>query len=317
MRTIQTETRFPLASVKPLEALNRYRAHCMSATQKAMESGVSRRSTSPITGATLQPFGKVGSFEYLICPDTGSLFLGALPPASVWANLLKQIHQHRHSPGVLHAELATSRADHVYQPKVEWIQETLALQGIRRPAVLEVGIPPSDLEELLTKSKAFSRVECADETALARGGNGAFQVAVQLESLDRSADPVALLEATHRSLSKGGLLFATALVASGFDLQVLGTENRYLYPPDRANCFTLEGLRRLLERFGFELLEVSTPGVLDLEIVQAHLAQDPSLLLSRFERSLALSDEPTRQAFQSFLQERGLSSYARVAARKP
>lgn len=323
MRTIQTETRFPLASVKPLEALNRYRAHCLSETQKVMGAAV-RRKTSFITGAPLQPFGKVGSFEYLVCPDTGSLFLAALPSPEIWAGLLKQIQQHRRLPGGFHSQLAASRADNVYQPKVEWIQETLALQGVHRPALIEAGIPPSDLQGLLTQSGTFSRVECVDEIALAHGKwngpsslEGAFQVAVLLESLDRSDDPVGLLEQTRRCLSRGGLLFATALVASGFDLQTLGTENRYLYPPDRANCLTLDGLRQLLERLEFDLLEVSTPGVLDVEIVQAHLTQDPSLSLSRFERSLILSDEPTRQAFQSFLQERGLSSYARVVARKP
>lgn len=317
MRTIQTEIRFPLASVKPLEALNHYRAYCLSETQKAVGNAAVRRETSPITGTPLQPFGKVGSFEYWVCPDTGSLFLAALPQPEVWAALLKQTHQQRRSPGGFHSELAESRADNVYQPKVEWILETLALQGIHRPALIEAGLPPSDLQELLIQSGTFSRVECVDETSFQSSLRGTFEVAVLLESLDRSDNPAELLEQIQRSLSKGGLLFVTALVASGFDLQVLGTENRYLYPPDRTNCLTLHGLRRLLERLGFDLLEVSTPGVLDVEIVQAHLAQDPSLPLSRFERSLALSDEPTRQAFQSFLQEQGLSSYARVVARKP
>ena len=324
MRSVQTETRFPLSSVKPLEALHVYREYCLAETQKVTGTGTSRRTVSPITGSVLKPFGKVGSFEYLVCPDTGSLFLAELPSPETWAALLKRIHQHRRSPGGFHAQLAASRSDNVYQPKVEWIRETLALQGIHRPALLEAGIFPSDLSALLMQSGVFSRVECADQMDLAHGDlsrksslEGGFQVAVLLESLDRSDGPEKLLEAVQRCLSRGGLLFATALVASGFDLQTLGTQNRYLYPPDRANCLTLHGLQRLLERLKFDLVEVSTPGVLDVEIVQAHLDQDPSLPISRFERSLVLSDEPTRQAFQSFLQQRGLSSYARVVARKP
>ncbi len=321
MRTIQTETRFPLSSVKPLETLSRYRARCMEETRRILSQGSSRRTVSPVTGSPLQPFGSVDSFEYLICPDTGSLFLASLPPAAAWAGLLKEMHRVRHSPGGFHSELAASRGTHVYQPKVEWIQETSALQGIRKPALLEVGNAPGDLQELLSRSGSFSRVEFADETALAHGGfpagKGAFQAVVLLESLDRSDDPVRLLEGAQSCLSKGGLLFVTALVASGFDFQALGTNNRYFYPPDRTNCFTLKGLRRLLEKFKLELVEVSTPGVLDVEIVRAHLIQDPSLPISRFERAIALSDEAVQQAFQSFLQEKGFSSYARLAARKP
>src|SRR3989338_2660212 len=137
-----------------------------------------------------------------------------------------------------------------------------------------------------------------------------------LESLDRVDDPVALLHAVHQRLVPGGLLFVTALVASGFDMAVLGLRNLYLYPPDRTNCFTLQGLQSVLERAGFGLLEVSTPGVLDLEIVQAHRRQDPALALSAFEEQLLAVDQETREAFQAFLQQQRLSSFARLVARK-
>jgi hypothetical protein len=111
-------------------------------------------------------------------------------------------------------------------------------------------------------------------------------------------------------------LFITALVRSGFDFAALGTHNLYLYPPDRANCFSLDGLERLLSDAGCSLIEVSTPGVLDVEIVRAHLAHDPSLPISSFERQLVTGDEDTRRAFQAFLQENKRSSFARVLAQK-
>ena len=63
-------------------------------------------------------------------------------------------------------------------------------------------------------------------------------------------------------------------------------------------------------------METSTPGVLDLEIVQAHLRHDPDLKLSNFEQQLLSADDSTQRAFQAFLQERGMSSFARVVAKK-
>ena len=105
-------------------------------------------------------------------------------------------------------------------------------------------------------------------------------------------------------------------MSSGFDVGVLGLRNLYLYPPDRANCFSRRGLELLLTRAGFTLLEVSTPGVLDVEIVQAHLRQIPSLILSGFERQLLAATAETQAAFQAFLQQHGMSSFARVVARK-
>jgi hypothetical protein len=92
--------------------------------------------------------------------------------------------------------------------------------------------------------------------------------------------------------------------------------NLYLYPPDRTNCFSLRGLETLLGSAGFAFLEVSTPGVLDVEIVQAHHQQLPAVRLSAFERQLLASDSETRNAFQSFLQQQCMSSFARIVARK-
>lgn len=323
MRSIQTQFTFPLSSVKPLEGLMGYRAFCLEATRRALADGAPhRRERSPVTGAPLETAGTVGGMEYLRCPDTGSVLLAELPPPERWARLLEEVTRFRHSPQAFHAGLAQSRTDHVYEPKLEWIQDALRLQGVERPRLLEVVTPPSDFTALLRESGTFAEVLAVPEMALAHeesaAGDGPtpMEAAVLLESLDRVDDPAALLRAVARRLADGGMLFVTALVRSGFDMAVLGLRNLYLCPPDRTNCFSLAGLSSLVQQAGFTLLEVSTPGVLDVEIVRAHLAQDPSLPLSPFEREVLDDDEETQAAFQTFLQQRGLSSFARIVGRK-
>jgi hypothetical protein len=105
-------------------------------------------------------------------------------------------------------------------------------------------------------------------------------------------------------------------VSSGFDITVLGLNNMYLCPPDRTNCFSVQGLTALLKDNGFKLIEVSTPGVLDVEIIQAHLRHDPDIKLSKFESQLIAANEATQRAFQAFLQENAMSSFARIVGRK-
>lgn len=323
MRSIQTQHTFPLELVKPLEGLMSYRAYCVEATRRALRGTVHHRQQSPVSGARLKEVGAVEGLAYARCPDSGSLFLAVLPDASAWGRLVAEVTHYRHSPGTVHAELTRSRADNVYAPKLEWIRDTLRLQGVERPSLLEVGTSPSDFTGLLRQSGVCATVTMADEMELAHAQAHQpvqpavrAEAAVLLESLDRVDDPVALLEAVAQRLAPEGLVFVTALVASGFDLSVLGLRNLYLYPPDRANCFSLQGLSQLLEQHGFTLLEVSTPGVLDVEIVRAHLEHDPALPLSPFERQLLNADGDTHKAFQSFLQQQGLSSFARLVGRK-
>ncbi len=324
MRSIQTSYTFPLSSVKPLDGLIRYRAYCLEETRNALRASAQRRDRSPVGGALLEPFDNVDGFEYLRCPESGSLFLAHLPAPGNWARLLAEVNLFRHSPQAFHSGIEQSRNQTVYMPKLEWIQSTLRLQGIHKPRLMEVTTSPSDFTSLLRDGGSFAEVLTVDEMELAmenpstgsRNEDGAAQAAVLLESLDRVADPSALLRAVAQRLTNGGLLFVTALVCSGFDMTVLGLRNLYLYPPDRTNCFSLRGLELLIARSGFTLLEISTPGVLDVEIVQAHLSHDLAVPLSTFERQLLDADDETHVAFQGFLQQHRMSSFARIVGRK-
>ena len=323
MRSVQTQSRFPLSAVKPFDRLVEYRKACLSRTRQAFSGPVAQRARCPEGHASLEPFGEVEGIAYMRCAETGSFSLAGFPDWEKWASLLEEMGRYRQSPEAFHSGLTQSRAENVYLPKLEWIEESLRLQGIRSATVLEVSSPPMAFGEFLKARGSFAEVIPVNEMRLAHLRevppdlkNRKAQAALLLESLDRVDDPGALLKAAGSHVAEGGLLFVTALVASGFDIAVLGLRNLYLCPPDRANCFTLQGLKGLLEQHGFELIEVSTPGVLDLEIVASHLKADPSIPLTVFERQLIASGPETRSAFQAFLQENGLSSFARLVGKK-
>lgn len=323
MLSIQTSFTFPLSSVKPLEELSGYRRFCIEATRRAVAAGATRRERSPINDGPLETVGLVDGLEYCRCASTGSLFLREAAAPDRWASLLEEVSRHRQSPDAFHSDLSEARAENVYQPKLEWIQSTLRLQGLALPRVIEVATPPSDFSGLLGASRTFADVVTISESELAGGGDraepgssGPAHAAVLLESLDRVADPIALVTAVAGRLATGGLIFVTAQVASGFDIEVLGLRDLYLYPPDRTNCFSLAGLEQVLRGAGFTIVELSTPGVLDVEVVLAHLRHDPSIPVSGFERRLLASDPDARQQFQTFLQQNRMSSFARVVGRK-
>ena len=318
MQSIQTGHFFSLNAVKPLNRLLDYRKFCMEATKEVLKGDLISRTHSPVDGSLMQPWHKIGPFEYRCCTGSGSLFLTQMPRSQPWEVLLKEVCCYRNTPGAFHNDIVAQREESVFQPKLHWIQNTVRLQGMHRPNVLEVTSVPSPLVSLLTKSTAFGEVASVSEYDLIIKKNGyrGIDVMVLLEALDRSADPSALVRAAMDVLASGGLLFVTALVASGFDMKTLGKENFYLYPPDRANCFSLQDLEKIVTSAGFQITEVSTPGLLDVEIVRAHLAQNPSLSLSDFERSVLEAPRETHAAFQNFLQQSNMSSFARLAARK-
>jgi len=135
--------------------------------------------------------------------------------------------------------------------------------------------------------------------------------------MDRSHNPSDLLKNLHSILADGGLLFLISSTASGLDLQVLWENAKTIFPPENINIFSIEGIKILLEKSGFEIIELSTPGQLDLELIKNAMKHDENLAIPRFISYLIKNrDENAHRAFQNFLQEFHLSSHLRIVARK-
>ncbi len=142
-------------------------------------------------------------------------------------------------------------------------------------------------------------------------------VVTVFEVINHMADVDLLFEKIHGMLKDKGLCFITVILISGFDLQILWDKSENLFPPDRLNVFSVEGLYSLFDRFGFECLEFSTPGILDVEIVTDAIKKNPEIKLPRFvEYLLQNRSEAVKRSFQEFLQEGLLSSYGRILIRK-
>lgn len=136
-------------------------------------------------------------------------------------------------------------------------------------------------------------------------------------SLGRVFSPEKFLSAIHSVLSSKGLLLFTVSASSGFDLQVLWENSKIVYPPEHINLFSVEGLEKLLKRCGFEIIELSTPGQLDVELVKNALKKNENIKINRFlSYLLKKRNDNAHRMFQEFLQQFKLSSHVRVAARK-
>ncbi len=324
VRSVETSVTFPLSSVKPLEDFRIYREYCIDVTREVLTEGGRSRTVCPACEADSEAFGVVDRFLYQRCSGCGTLFLGAVANDPEWYDLLKSVCERRNSSSTFDSRVERSRIENVYAPKKEWIENTLRLHGIHEANVLEAVSGESPFTSILEKG-AFCKVSCVGERELVSAADPTvprtenepdlWDVVVMLESLDRSTDPATMLGEVAARVRTGGLIFVTALVASGFDIVNLGLRNMYLHPPDRTNCFSMAGLERLLERTGYSPVEISTPGVLDVEIVNAHRRLE-EITLSPFETALLDSDQDTREAFQIFLQQNRMSSFARVVARR-
>ncbi|MEL6330297.1 MAG: class I SAM-dependent methyltransferase [Planctomycetota bacterium] len=289
----------------------------------------------PACGESLyrHEFEKRG-FQYTSCKGCGSLYLNPRPRPVLIDRYYRESEAARFWSTEFYPATAESRRERIFRPRAELAREWGGRLGLGG-TVLDVGPGYGLFLDEISGGGPFERAigvepggplatECRARgheviEATIEGLNGTrldADLAVNFEVLEHVAEPKLFLEAIRRQLRPGGVLILTTLTCSGFDIQVLWQDSKSVHPPHHINLISIEGMRALFDRSGFEILELSTPGRLDVSIVENAIAEDQGLSVSRFARRLLRSCDETKAAFQSFLAENELSSHIRVVARR-
>ncbi len=225
------------------------------------------------------------------------------------------------------------RRERIFRPRASWIADLATQDPTPRRVFVDVHAKYGAFLEEVASFGLFDRhcvlaprddlrdrcrelgFEELQDSELA--GVSAMAVAA-MEVIERVYDPGALLATIWTMLADGGMVFLTTTSGTGFSVQALGAASPHALPPVHLNLLSVEGITQLLHRAGFEIIELSTPGQLDTEMVVNAARLDPALVLPPVISEIVRHRGPDiHLAFQQFLQEARLSSHVRAAARKP
>ncbi|HHT9107008.1 MAG TPA: class I SAM-dependent methyltransferase [Candidatus Wunengus sp. YC64] len=143
-------------------------------------------------------------------------------------------------------------------------------------------------------------------------------VITSIESIEHVFDPKKYVNGIYETLNEGGLLFIATPNIKGFDLLVLKDKSDNTTAPDHLNYFHPKSISLLLERIGFEILEIETPGKLDAELVKNKVTEGAVSLDNQpfLKRILIDEGDVYMDSFQKWLSDNGLSSHMWISARK-
>ena len=131
--------------------------------------------------------------------------------------------------------------------------------------------------------------------------------------------PIDVMRSCYSKLNKDGLLMISTQNGEGFDFKILKDKTENITPPEHIQYFNSTSIKILLERVGFEVIDISTPGILDVSIIKKQHKEKGLELKSNNEFLnfiYSLNDEKIEKNFQKFLQDSNLSSHMLVFARK-
>ncbi|MGK5091535.1 methyltransferase domain-containing protein [Deltaproteobacteria bacterium TL4] len=337
MRNIILSDEFHQSDFKPSAFFQKFLELTEQDVQKFfLQSGGLKERNCPVCGPTesTKAFSKFG-MSYQECLSCKSLWISPSPTESQIIQYYEQSASEQYWRTELSQATEEKRQLKIVKPRLQWIVEASLEYFPEGRHIADAYTNYKGYAEAIAKESNFHKktllhpflrlndlediegIEVVRQPLHELGWDGQVDVLTLFEVINRTSDINALLKTAYKMLSKGGLCFITTILSSGFDLQVLWNKAENIFPPDWLNVFSVEGLNLLFKQHGFECLEFSTPGILDMEIVNRMMEQNSTLEIPRFIRyMLQRNDSDLHQSFQKFLQANRLSSYGRILLQK-
>lgn len=266
---------------------------------------------------------------YVECSHCSTIYMNPRPTPEALREFSIQSHNYRYWNEHIFPASEAVRREKIFRPRAQYINKMARFNTTNKPVTLmDIGAGFGTFCEEFKKVCDFKHVIAVEpvpslaETCRVRGLEvieSSFEqlerdprtvdVITAFEVLEHIFDPEEFVDHCYHLLNEGGLLVITSPNIKGFETQVLGDKSSTI-SYEHFNYFHTSSLCLLLRRFGFEIIEITTPGELDVDIVRRNI-EDTNVC--PFLKYLIMDEQID---FQKFLATNMLSSHMRVVARK-
>lgn len=286
----------------------------------------------PACGETrFEPAFTKSSFTYVVCENCKTLFVNPRPSFDQFRDFYTHGKSAKYYAEKFFPPVAEQRRSLIFAPRAQSVAPLVQSGTVRVVGDIGAGfgifceelkklfseisilaIEPEQTMAALCREKGFSVIEQSLEDVNAQ--DQSFDLLTAFELMEHIHTPITFLQKVHELLNPGGYFLFTTLTLDGFDIQLLWEKSKSISPPHHINFLTVRGAELLLQRAGFDVKEITTPGKLDVDIIAGMMKDgfDPG----RFFTLLYERGEETQEAFQQFLSQHRLSSHLRVLAQK-
>ncbi len=270
------------------------------------------------------------------CEECGTQYICPRPSAAMLKDFYVQSKNYEYWAKYIFPASREQRREAIFKPRAAIVAEALRESGISGGLLVEIGAAQGLFCDEIRKLGLFDRIvaveptpdlaaECRRlgfETIEAPWENLQLKerahVIASFEVIEHLFDPGAFVRWCAETLTEGGHLLLTCPNIAGFETLALGQASDSI-DHEHINLFTPDSLRRLIEGAGFDVVRSSTPGELDVEIVQRALESgrvDSASLGPVVARLVRNPDPAVTKALQDLLKTAHLSSHMMFLARR-
>ena len=276
-------------------------------------------------------------FSYSLCRDCGTLYQTPRPALAEYEAFYRNSKSSKYWSEVFYPAVAEIRREKIIRPRVEALLSMCNDRNLKVDKLIDVGagygifldewrkkMPETEL--IAIEPSVHLAKECVNKKLKVVNSivenvkeyDNYADLIVCFEVLEHVDSPLEFLKTMKKMLRPGGYLFISTLCIDGFDLQTLWDKSSQISPPHHINFHSIKGFEKLFERLGLEDINITTPGLIDVDIVKNFIkTHDVDYLKNDRFLSFILADQEKSDLFQNFLQENKLSSHAWVIGKKP
>lgn len=303
--------------IHPPPLLDQFRTLTEQAVGALFAGPVAQVACPACASADARPaFSKLG-VAYVRCGVCASVFASPRPDDGALGAYDRDAAPSRFWRDTVLGATADVRREKLTQPRAEWVSDSVAEHAPHPTAVLDLSPDDGTFEDdLRLVLPSAAKLVSGDPRTREWAQQGPFDVVTAFDTIDRVSDLRGLVNAIAGALRPGGLLCVTGPSISGFDLQVLEARAGAILPPHKLNLLSIDGLRRLFSGDTWRVVELSTPGLFDVDNVRQAILADPDAAWPPVIRSLVLQEDDARRELQEYLQRHRLASFARLVVRR-
>ncbi len=132
------------------------------------------------------------------------------------------------------------------------------------------------------------------------------------ELFEHVLNPNTFLKKIYNLMKRNDIFVLTTLSGTGLDIISLGKKSNSISPPQHLNFFNPFSIELLLKKNHFKIVSVSTPGKLDISILE----NNRNYVKDEFIKNLLEQSPIIKNNFQKFISNNNLSSHMMVVCKK-
>lgn len=288
------------------------------------------------TSSNVKPWAVKNGFKYSICNDCATIYTNPRPTPELLESFYKQSENYAFWNKFIFPTTDQVRKEKIFKPRAERTIEICKKYNLSGGVLIEIGAAFGTYCEAISEHKFFERVIAVEptpglaETCRTKGietheevieklsfEKNSADVVANFEVLEHLANPKDFVKKAISFLKVGGLFICTCPNGQSLGAKILH-EQFSIFDHEHVNYFNPQSIAILLESENMEVLEVTTPGKLDIDILKKYTIEQEDLFKNdiQLKQLLISGNEKTLELLQEIVINENLSSHMWVIARK-